>query len=41
MKRLKKYKIIFWDFDGVIKASNDVKNDGYYNIFKKEIKSMN
>ena len=34
-------KIIFWDFDGVIKKSNQVKNDAFFNLFediKKEQK---
>ena len=34
-------KIIFWDFDGVIKKSNQVKNDAFINLFediKKEQK---
>ena len=25
--------IIFWDFDGVIKKSNQVKNDAFFNLF--------
>ena len=27
-------KIIFWDFDGVIKKSNQVKNDAFFNLFE-------
>lgn len=34
MNRLKEYKTIFWDFDGVIKDSNDVKDEGYARLFE-------
>ena len=34
MNRLKKYKAIFFDFDGVIKDSNDVKDEGYAQLFE-------
>jgi phosphoglycolate phosphatase-like HAD superfamily hydrolase len=30
---LKKYKNIFWDFDGVIKDSVDVKSEAFLNLF--------
>ena len=30
---LKKYKNIFWDFDGVIKDSLDVKSEAFLNLF--------
>ena len=36
-------KIIFWDFDGVMKKSNQVKNDAFFNLFedfKKEQKEF-
>ena len=32
---LKKYKNIFWDFDGVIKDSVDVKSEAFLNLFHK------
>ena len=32
-KYLSKYDLIFWDFDGVIKDSIDVKTDAFYEIF--------
>ena len=32
---LKKYKNIFWDFDGVIKDSVDVKSEAFLNLFKE------
>ena len=32
---LKKAKIIFWDFDGVIKDSVHIKNSAYLNLFSK------
>jgi len=31
---LSKSKLLFWDFDGVIKDSLDVKTEAYYNLFK-------
>ncbi len=30
---LKKYRNIFWDFDGVIKDSVDIKNEAFLNLF--------
>ena len=32
---LKKYKNIFWDFDGVIKDSVDVKSEAFLNLFEE------
>ena len=34
-------KIIFWDFDGVIKKSNQVKNDAFLNLFEDITKEQN
>ena len=33
MKLISKYKIIFWDFDGVIKESVSVKTDAFRKLF--------
>lgn len=33
-KLLQQYKLIFWDFDGVIKESIDVKTDAFVFLFK-------
>jgi len=33
-ERVKNYKIIFWDFDGVIKESNEVKVEAYGKLFE-------
>lgn len=30
---LKKYSLIFWDFDGVIKESNDIKTEAFVELF--------
>lgn len=32
---MKEYKVIFWDFDGVIKDSVNVKTFAYYSLFEK------
>jgi len=32
---LNEYKFIFWDFDGVIKDSIEVKSNAYYKLFEK------
>lgn len=32
---LSKYKLCFWDFDGVIKESVDVKTNTYFSLFKE------
>ncbi|MCE9500594.1 MAG: HAD family hydrolase, partial [Leptospira sp.] len=32
---LKKYETVFWDFDGVIKESGDVKTNGYLELFRE------
>ena len=32
--RLDKYKLIFWDFDGVIKESNAAKTESFLELFK-------
>ncbi len=34
MNILEKYKVIFWDFDGVIKKSNKIKIDAFHELFK-------
>ncbi len=31
--RLQAYSVIFWDFDGVIKDSMEVKSEGFYQLF--------
>ncbi len=33
MKNLKNYKLIFWDFDGVIKESNELKGVAFVDLF--------
>ncbi|MCW7493167.1 HAD hydrolase-like protein [Leptospira sp. 2 VSF19] len=37
---LKEFKLIFWDFDGVIKDSVDVKTDAYLALFPKAPKNI-
>lgn len=34
MFHLKNYKVIFWDFDGVIKDSQEAKSNGFLQLFK-------
>jgi phosphoglycolate phosphatase-like HAD superfamily hydrolase len=34
-KLMREYKFIFWDFDGVIKESVNVKTMAYYSLFEK------
>ena len=34
--KLSEYKVIFWDFDGVIKDSLEIKTESFKNLFKKE-----
>jgi len=33
-EQVEKYKVIFWDFDGVIKESNEVKIEAYGRLFE-------
>ncbi|MDX2470589.1 MAG: HAD hydrolase-like protein [SAR324 cluster bacterium] len=33
MKHLTDYKVVFWDFDGVIKNSQDAKANGFFELF--------
>ncbi|WP_246837734.1 HAD family hydrolase [Leptospira bouyouniensis] len=40
IKSLKEFKLIFWDFDGVIKDSVDVKTDAYLALFPKAPKNI-
>ena len=35
MKSLSDYKLVFWDFDGVIKDSVTVKTDAFSKLFEK------
>ena len=35
MNNLKKYKYIFWDFDGVIKDSLEIKTNAFYQLFQE------
>lgn len=40
IKNLQKYNLIFWDFDGVIKDSVDVKTDAYLSLFPNVSKEV-
>ncbi|TGM60681.1 HAD family hydrolase [Leptospira vanthielii] len=40
IKSLQEYKLIFWDFDGVIKDSVDVKTDAYLSLFPNASKDV-
>lgn len=40
IKNLEKYNLIFWDFDGVIKDSVDVKTDAYLSLFANAPKEV-
>ncbi|MCW7460324.1 HAD hydrolase-like protein [Leptospira bandrabouensis] len=40
IKNLQEYKLIFWDFDGVIKDSVEVKTDAYLSLFPNAPKEV-
>ena len=39
-KLLNSYKYIFWDFDGVIKESVNIKNEAFKKLFADQSKSI-
>ena len=34
IEKLNSYKLLFWDFDGVIKESLEIKREAFANIFQ-------